>query len=66
MQRYKSRTADAKFDKFDNALDILDKLRNGKTSLTDVKNNQAKFKSNLSEVKKNTQRQSKKAKRHPV
>ena len=54
MYRYKSRTADAKFDKFDNALDILDKLRNGKTSLTDVKDNQAKFKSNLGEVKKHT------------
>ena len=50
--RYKSRTADAKFGKFDNALDILDKIRNGETSITDVKYNQAKFKSNLSEIKK--------------
>ena len=52
IYRYKGRTADAKFDKFDNVLDILNKIRNGKTSLTDVENNQAKFKSNLSEVKK--------------
>ena len=37
IYRYKSRTADAKFDKFDNALDILNKIRNGKTSLTDLK-----------------------------
>ena len=55
IYRYKGRTADAKFDKFDNPLDIRNKIRNGKTSLTDVENNQAKFKSNLSEVKKNTQ-----------
>ena len=26
---------------------MLDKIRNGKTSLTDTKNNQAKFKSNI-------------------
>ena len=27
IYRYKGRTADAKFDKFDNALDILDKRK---------------------------------------
>ena len=52
IQRYEGRIADAKFDKFDNALDIIDKIRNGEISLADVKNNQAKFKSNLDEVKK--------------
>ena len=50
--RYKGRTADVKFDKFDNALDLIDEIRNGKISLTHVKNNQAKFKSNLGEIKK--------------
>ena len=40
-------TADAKFDKFNNPLDIIDKTTNGETCLTDVKVNQAKFKSNL-------------------
>ena len=52
IYRYKGRTADAKFDKFDNALDIIDKIRNDEAILTDLKSNQAKFKSNLSEVKK--------------
>ena len=33
---------------------MFDKLRNAEISLADVKNNQAKFKSNLSEVKKYT------------
>ena len=50
IYRYKGNPADEKFDKFDNA--FLDKIRNGGTSLTHAKNNQAKFKSNLNEVKR--------------
>ena len=65
IYRYKGRTADAKFDKFDNALDIIDKIRNGETSLTDVKSNQAKFKSNLSEVKKQHTKIEQKSKETP-
>ena len=49
IYRYKGRTGDAKFDKFDNAFDIIHKIRNAKTSLKDVKSNQAKFKSNLND-----------------
>ena len=45
-------TADAKFDKFDNALGIINKIRDDKTHLPDVKNNQQKFKSYLGEIKK--------------
>ena len=40
IYRYKSRTADAKFDEFDDALGIINKIRDGKIDLTDVKNNQ--------------------------
>ena len=58
----KGKTADAKFD---NALDIIDKIRNGETSLTDVKSNQAKFKSNLSEVKKQHTKIEQKSKETP-
>ena len=39
----KGKNADVKFDKFDNALDIIDTIRNGKRSLTNVKNNQIKL-----------------------
>ena len=46
--RYKGNTADVKFNKFDNALGI----RDGKTDLADVKNNQQKFKSYLGKIKK--------------
>ena len=51
IYRYKGNTADVKFDKFDNALDIIDKIRDGKIDLANVKNNQEKFKSYLGEKK---------------
>ena len=50
--KYKGNTADAKFDKFDNALNIIKKIQNGEISLADVNNNQEKFKSYLGEMKK--------------
>ena len=40
IYRYKGNIADGKFDKFDNALGIIDKIRDGKIYLADVKNNQ--------------------------
>ena len=63
IYRYKCKTADAKFDEFDNALGITNKIRDGKTDLSDVKYNREKFKSYLEEIKKetvNTNRKSKK------
>ena len=45
IYRYKGNTADVKFNEFDNAFDIIDKIRDGKIDLSDVKNNQEKFKS---------------------
>ena len=39
-----------KFDEFDNALDIVNKI--GETELADVKYNQQKFKSFLAKIKK--------------
>ena len=52
IYRYKGNTADAKFDEFDNALSIINKIRDGKKDLSDVKYNQEKFKSSLGEIKK--------------
>ena len=51
IYRYKGNTADLKFD---NAFSLLDKIRDGKISLADAKNDQEKFKSNLNEIKKET------------
>ena len=52
IYRYKGNIADVKFDESDNAFDIIDKIWDGKIDLTDVKNNQEKFKSYLGEIKK--------------
>ena len=43
---------DEKFDKYDIALDLIDKIKNGEIKLDDAKNDQIGFKSNLSEIKK--------------
>ena len=50
--RYKGNTDDVKFDEFGNALDIVNKIRDGKKDRVDVKNNQQKFKSLLGKIRK--------------
>ena len=52
IYRYKGSTVDEKFNKFDNAFSLLDKVKDDKISLADAKNDQVEFKSNLTEVKK--------------
>ena len=47
IYRYKGNTADLKLNQFDNA---FSKMREGKISLTDAKNNQAIFLSDLNEI----------------
>ena len=37
---------------YDNALDLIDKIKNGKIKLAEEKNNQINFESNLREIKK--------------
>ena len=60
IYKYKGNTADEKFDKFDNALNIVNKVKNGEISLVDVKNDQEKFRSSLAEIRKgNNKRRSK-------
>ena len=49
IYRYKG---DVKFNEFDNALDINDKMRDGKIDLANVKNYQEKPKFYLGEIKK--------------
>ena len=58
IYRYKSNTPDLNFDEFDNALALINEIRDGK--IRDVKNNQEKFKSYLGEINKgNNKRKSK-------
>ena len=67
IYKYKGNTADAKFDKFDNALNIINKIENGEISLAEVKKNQGKFESHLGEIKRgNSKKRFKGAKKHFV
>ena len=50
--RYKGETTDEKFDEFDNAFSLLDKIRDGIMSIPGAKIDQRKFKSKLGEIKK--------------
>ena len=52
VYRYKGNIDDVNFDEFDNALDIINKIRDGKKDLADVKNNQNNFKMYLGQIKK--------------
>ena len=45
IYRCKGFTADTKFNEFDNAFSLLDKIRDVKISSDDAKNDQAEFKS---------------------
>ena len=56
MYRCKGNTADLNFNDFDNASDIINKIRDGKIDLANVKNNQEKFKSLLSRTKKGSKK----------
>ena len=63
IYRYKGNTPNLNFDEFNNALALIDKIRDAKINLTDVKNNQEKFKAYLGEIKKgNNKRKSKELK----
>ena len=52
IYRHKGNTANIEFDQFDNAFSLLDKIRDGKINLANAKNDQAEFKSDLNEIKK--------------
>ena len=59
IYRYKGKTPDEKFDKYDNALNLIDKIKNGEIKLAEAKNDQIIFKSNLGEIKKKRKQQKK-------
>ena len=49
---HKGNTPDLYFEEFDNVLDIINKIREGKINLNSVKSNQEKFKPDLGDIKK--------------
>ena len=56
IYRYKRKADETKFNEFDNALDIINNIRDGKKHLTDVKKNQQNFKLYLGEIKKDAKK----------
>ena len=60
IYRYKGKTPEGIFDKYDNALNLINKIKNGKIKLAQAKTDQIQFKSNFGEIKKaNNKRRSK-------
>ena len=50
--KYNGNAANEDFSKFDNALDLINKVRDGEISLNEAKEEQAKLKSYMGEIKK--------------
>ena len=65
IYRYKSPTADTHFDEFDNALGLINKIREVVTKLADVKNDKIKLKSKLG-IKRKQQKKVKRTKKRFV
>ena len=64
IYKSKGNTEDVESNQFDNAFSLLDKIRDGKISLTDAKNDQEDFGRNLREIEKtNTKKKDQKSKR---
>ena len=57
IYRNKGPTTDVKFDELDNALNLLNKTKEGEASLTKAKNDRKRFKSDLGERKKKKQKE---------
>ena len=53
IYRYKGPAADVKFGEFDNALNLLKKIKEGEISLAIAKNDQTGLRSNLGEINNN-------------
>ena len=62
MYRYKGISPDEKFDKCDNALDLINKIGNGEIKLADVKNDQEISKLHIVEIRKGSNKKKKKKK----
>ena len=60
IYRYKGNTPDINFGEYYNAIDLINKIKNGDISLRDAVNDQYTFKSQLGEVKQGIQIKSQK------
>ena len=65
VYEYKNKSPDEEFDKYDNALNLINKIKEGKIkiSLSKSKNDQAIFKSDLGEIKRRNNKKKQKSKK---
>ena len=56
VYRYKGKSSNEEFNKYDNALDLINKIKNGEVKLVEAKNDQEKFRSDLRETKRGSQK----------
>ena len=66
VYRYKGKTPDEKFDKYDNALNLMNKIKNGEIKLAEAKNDQIRFKSSLGKIEKETIKKDQGAKKRTI
>ena len=66
VYKYKGKSPNEKFDKFDNALDLINKIRNGEMKLSNVKNDKIKFKTYMGEIKKGSKKSKKQKIQHTI
>ena len=66
VYRYKGKSPDGKFDKYDNALDLINKIQIGEIKLSDAKIDQTVFKSHLGEIKKGNNKKGQKSKKRSM
>ena len=64
IYRYKGQTPDEEFNKYDNSLDLMDKIKNSEIKLAEAKNDQIRLKSNLGEIKKGNNKKRLKSKKN--
>ena len=64
IYKYKGNTPNEEFNTYDNALDLIDKIKNGEIKLAEVKSNQINFKSNSGEIKKGSKKPKEQIKRN--
>ena len=67
VYRYKSNNPNEEFNTYDNALDLINKIKNDEIKLEEAKNDQRNFKSILSEINKgNNKKKIKGAKKRAI
>ena len=66
INKYKGNASEEKFKTYDQAISLLDEIRDGKISLTNAKNDQEKFRLDLNEIKKGNKKHKSKDQKNAI